>query len=147
ADFAKQNWWGLRGALDVPKERFILYPGCERRGDGTPIIGWAGWNHLQEAQALAAFYLDARTREGWSNERLAPLLAGLADLIPWLLQWHNDPDPDYDMTRMGDYYQGFLNEHLRALELPITELAKWAPSADSSSTVPASMRSQNAANS
>jgi len=126
ADFIRSDYWRLRGALDVPKERFILYPGCERRGDGTPVIGWAGWNHLQQAQALAAFYLQARTQEGWSAEKLAPLLAGLADLIPWLLQWHNDLDRDYDL-RMGDYYQGFLSEELRALDLPRSELDKWAP--------------------
>ncbi len=134
----KSTWWRLRGALDVPKERFILYPGCERSGDGTPVIGWAGWNHLQQAKALAAFYLKARTQQGWSREKLVPLLAGLADLIPWLLQWHNDVDPDYNL-RMGDYYEGFLKEELRALELPMSELAKWAPGAEGRSTAPSSI--------
>jgi hypothetical protein len=147
ADFIKPNWWKLRGALDVPKERFILYPGCGRRGDGTPVIGWGGWNHLQQAQALATFYREAQLQEGWSREKLAPLLAGLADLIPWLLQWHNEPDPNYDMLSMGDYYRGFLNEQLLSLELSSSDLAKWAPGADSLSAMPASTRSQNAANS
>jgi hypothetical protein len=64
ADFIKGSYWGLRGPLDVPKERFISYPKCERRGDPTPVIGWAGWNHLQQAQALAEWYDGAR-KEGW----------------------------------------------------------------------------------
>jgi hypothetical protein len=147
ADFVKPNWWRLRGALDVPKERFIFYPGCERRGDGTPVIGWAGWNHLQQAQALATFYREVQLQEGWPQEKLAPLLAGLTDLVPWLLQWHNEPDPNYDMLTMGDYYLGFLNEQLLSLELSLSDLAKWAPGADSLSEAPASTRSQNAANS
>ena len=65
ADFIKSSFWSLRGPLDVPKERFISYPKCERRGDPTPVIGWAGWNHLQQAQALAEWYDGAR-KEGWS---------------------------------------------------------------------------------
>ncbi len=132
ADFIRSDYWRLRGALDVAKERFILYPGCERRGDGTPVIGWAGWNHLQQAQALATFYRKARTQKGWAPEKLAPLLAGLADLIPWISQWHNDPDPHYDGLRMGDYYQGFLSEELRALGLSPSEFEKWAPGAGAS---------------
>ena len=52
-DFRKGEYWSLRGKLDVPKERFISYPGCERGADPTPVIGWAGWDHLQQAQALA----------------------------------------------------------------------------------------------
>lgn len=35
--------WRLRGKLDVPKERFISYPGCEGE-DGSPLVGWAGWD-------------------------------------------------------------------------------------------------------
>src|SRR5207253_2233885 len=31
--FRKSAYWQLRGKLDVPKERFILYPGCERAAD------------------------------------------------------------------------------------------------------------------
>jgi hypothetical protein len=86
-------------------------------------------------------------QEGWPQEKLAPLLAGLADLLPWLLQWHNEPHPNYDMLRMGDYYLGFLNEQLLLLELSLSDLAKGAPGADSLSAAPASTRSPNAANS
>ena len=30
ADFLKSTYWKLRGKLDVPKERWICYPGAER---------------------------------------------------------------------------------------------------------------------
>jgi hypothetical protein len=49
ADFAKGSYWRSRGKLDVPKERFISYPGVGREGDDTVLLGWAGWDHLAQA--------------------------------------------------------------------------------------------------
>jgi len=63
ADFLKNDFWRLRGKLDVPKERWISYPHCSTDGDPTLVVGWAGWNHLEQATALVAYY-DARKREG-----------------------------------------------------------------------------------
>jgi hypothetical protein len=112
ADFIKSGYWSLRGKLDVPKERWVSYPGCEREGDPSPVIAWAGWDHLQQAQALAEYYINARDNWGWSPDKLQLLLAGLADLLPWLKQWHNELNPDYGMG-LGDYFAGFLDEEAR----------------------------------
>ncbi|ADL44854.1 BREX-2 system adenine-specific DNA-methyltransferase PglX [Micromonospora aurantiaca (nom. illeg.)] len=95
ADFAKPSYWRARGKLDVPKERFISYPKAGRDGDGTELLGWAGWDHLAQAQALATVYLDRKLQAAWSAERLLPLLAGIAELEPWLHQWHTDERPDF----------------------------------------------------
>lgn len=111
-DFKKSNWWKLRGKLDVPKERWVVYPGAERDGDPSPVIAWAGWDHAQQAQALAGYYVDASTNLGWTPEKLQPLLAGLADLLPWLKQWHNEFDPEVT-SGLGDYFAGFLDEEAR----------------------------------
>ena len=94
-DFLKASVWQLRGGLDVPKERWISYPGCERGADGSLPIAWAGWDHLQQATALAAYYLEMKENEGWEAARLQPVLAGLLELVPWLEQWHNEVDPVY----------------------------------------------------
>jgi hypothetical protein len=126
ADFLRPVFWRLRGKLDVPKERFVSYPGCERTGDPTPVIGWAGWDHLQQAQALAGYYVAMRETEGWPAERLAPLLAGLLELTPWLRQWHNDLDPAHGV-RLGDYYLSFVDEEARALGLTLEQLRAWVP--------------------
>src|SRR5690606_6330072 len=48
-DFLKSDYSRLRGGMDVHKERWISYPGCERGADGTTPLAWAGWNHLQQA--------------------------------------------------------------------------------------------------
>ena len=123
ADFTKTGYWSLRGKLDVPKERWVSYPGAQREGDDSLLIAWAGWDHLQQAQALAEYLIDAKDNRGWSVERLKPLLAGLADLIPWLKQWHNSPDPNLGMG-LGDYFAGFLEEQCRTLGITVEQAEK-----------------------
>lgn len=127
-DFLKTEFWRLRGGLDVPKERWISYPGCERGSDGSLVIAWAGWNHLQQATALAGYYMDMKDSEGWEPARLQPLLASLLELLPWLEQWHNELDPVYG-ERMGDYYRGFVTEEARALGFTLDDLRAWKPAA------------------
>jgi len=125
-DFLKTDFWRLRGGLDVPKERWISFPGCERGTDGSLVIAWAGWNHLQQATAIAGYYLDMKDTEGWEPARLQPLLAALLELVPWLEQWHNDPDPVYG-ERMGDYYRGFVSDEARTLGFTLDDLRAWKP--------------------
>jgi hypothetical protein len=125
SDFRDARYWRLRGKLDVPKERFISYPGCESDEDGQPIYGWAGWNHLQRAQALAALYQDRKTREGWEKARLVPMLAGLLELIPWVKQWHNEPSAEFNGLKLGDYFEGFLKGECAELGVTEENLRAW----------------------
>lgn len=126
SDFLKADFWRLRGGLDVPKERFVSFPGAERGADGSLVIAWAGWNHLQLATALAGYYGEMKDNEGWEPARLQPLLAGLLELVPWLEQWHNDIDPEFGQ-RMGTYYRGFVTEDARALGFTLDDLRAWKP--------------------
>ena len=125
-DFLKTHVWRLRGGLDVPKERWVSYPGCERGADGSLVIAWAGWNHLQQATALAGYYVEVKENEGWDAARLQPLLAGLVELVPWLEQWHNEMDPVFG-ERMGTYYRGFVTDEARALGFTLEDLRAWKP--------------------
>ncbi|CAE6821202.1 hypothetical protein R69658_05857 [Paraburkholderia aspalathi] len=125
-DFLKTDVWRLRGGLDVPKDRWVSYPGCERGADGSLVIAWAGWDHLQQATALATYFIDMKEREGWSRERLQPLLAGLLELVPWLKQWHNEMNAEFG-ARMGDYYESFVTDEARALQLTLDDLRAWKP--------------------
>jgi hypothetical protein len=126
ADFATGAAWRLRGKLDVPKERFVAYPGAGRDTDPTPLVGWAGWDHLQATQALAALYEERCTRDGWDTGRLVPLLAGLAELVPWLRQWHNEPDPATG-TRLGDFFADFVTTETHTHGLTAADLTAWRP--------------------
>lgn len=127
-DFRKGSYWSLRGKLDVPKERFVHYPDASRAADPSPVLGWAGWDHLQRARALAASYLRMKTDEGWPPERLVPLLAGLAELLPWLKQWHDDLDPATG-ERLGTWFAGFVADEARELGTTAEVLGAWRPTA------------------
>ncbi|QGG94364.1 BREX-2 system adenine-specific DNA-methyltransferase PglX [Actinomarinicola tropica] len=126
SDFRSGSYWTLRGKLDVPKERFISYPGAERGSDPTPVLGWAGWNHLDAATALAAWYTERRSVDGWDADALAPLLAGLAELVPWLQQWHNDLDPATGQA-LGDFFADFVTTETHGLGLRASDLTDWRP--------------------
>lgn len=125
-DFLKSDYWRLRGGLDVPKERFVSFPHCSRDADGSLLIAWAGWNPLQLATAIATYYFDMKDNEGWAPERLVPLLAGIAELVPWIKQWHNDPDPGHGQ-RMGDYLDILVDDEAKALGFTRAALGAWQP--------------------
>ncbi len=126
-DYRSTTTWQLRGPLDVPKERFISYPGCESDQDGEPIYGWAGWDHEQRAKALATLYWNRKTEESWPKDRLTPMLAGLLELLPWLKQWHSATSDDYAGDSPANYFAGFLDTECRALGLTHDDLRAWRP--------------------
>jgi hypothetical protein len=126
ADFLKGDYWRLRGKLDVPKERWVSFPHCEGE-DGTLMVAWAGYDHLQLARAISTYYVDVQERLGGRDDpRLVPLLACLIELLPWLMQWHNEVDPEFGVP-MGDYFEGFLQEESRNLGLTLDEIKRWKP--------------------
>ncbi len=75
ADFTEASFWSNRGKLDVPKERFVSYP--KLGPGGEDLYGWAGWDQLDQARALAALYRTRKTQDRWPAEKLLPILAGL----------------------------------------------------------------------
>lgn len=128
ADFQSATFWGLRGGLDVAKERFVSFPHCARDADPSLPILWAGHDHLARARALASLYVERRDTDGWPPARLLPMLAGLLELVPWLRQWHNDIDAATGL-RMGDYFAGFVEEEARECGLTLGDLRSWTPPA------------------
>jgi hypothetical protein len=127
ADFRSVVTWTLRGKLDVPKERFIAYPGTRAGADTSPVVGWAAWDSLQQARALAGHY-TARKSAGAEVDELVPLLAGVDELVPWLLQWHDEPDPRFG-ERMGQFFDGFVATEAAGLGVTREELPGWRPPA------------------
>jgi hypothetical protein len=125
ADFRKNSYWQARGKLDVPKERFILYPDAGRETDPTPLLGWAGWDHAQQSLALSLVVGD-REEDGWSDERLVPLVAGLAELQPWVEQWHSEVDPGYGVS-LAAFCREQLTARAAQVGKTLDELATWRP--------------------
>ncbi|MET9019904.1 BREX-2 system adenine-specific DNA-methyltransferase PglX [Actinopolymorpha sp. NPDC004070] len=125
-DFRSATYWRNRGKLDVPKERFTSYPESSR--DGTLLLGWAGFDHLQQAQALVAYVTERQELDAWGAEQLVPLLAALAELLPWIRQWHPDVDPEFGQAP-ADAYDGYLDQVLLQLGLTRDDLTAWRPPA------------------
>ncbi|WP_354699043.1 DNA methyltransferase [Paraconexibacter sp. AEG42_29] len=125
-DFRSATAWKHRGKLDVPKERFVFYPDAGRGADTSPVVGWAGWDELARARALAARIIELRESEAADASHLTPLLAGLAELLPWIHQWHPDVDPAYGGTP-GAFFDAWLNQQLAELSLTHEVLRAWRP--------------------
>ncbi|MQY22653.1 BREX-2 system adenine-specific DNA-methyltransferase PglX [Nocardia macrotermitis] len=120
ADFLRTSFWQARGKLDVPKERFISY------GDTnipTPQrYGWAGWDHREQARALATYF----TTQSPSTEQITPLLAGLLELQPWLDQWHNEFDEAYSGPPSA-FFAGYRRQVQSEHGLSDEDLRAWRP--------------------
>ncbi|MFE2743395.1 BREX-2 system adenine-specific DNA-methyltransferase PglX [Streptomyces scopuliridis] len=122
ADFLKPSYWRARGKLDVPKERFISY--ATGAISGTPnLFGWAGWDHKEQAQALASYFTND---DGLSSEEMAPLLAGLLELQPWLTQWHGEFDSAYGGSPAA-FFEGYRATQQGEHGLTDDDLRAWRP--------------------
>jgi len=128
-DFRDGAYWKLRGALDVPKERFVRFPGLERSNDaGSPMLLWAGYDAKARALALTGYLYEMLQREGADAARLTPALAGLDELLPWVHQWHAEVDDDLGMST-GEYLQGLLDAQLAQHGLTLAAVRAWQPPA------------------
>jgi hypothetical protein len=125
-DFRKTAYWQARGKLDVPKERFITYPGAERAGDGSMIIGWAGWDQLEQARALARLLAERMAADDISPGARLPLLAGLVELEPWLHQWHVEASPEFGGSP-AVFMTGFIESQLAAIGKTREDCKAWRP--------------------
>lgn len=66
---------------------------------------------------------------GSDDPRLIPLFASLIEIRPCIKQWHNEPNANFDGLRMGDYFEGFINEEARNLGKTVAEIKAWVPPA------------------
>ncbi len=126
ADFAKPSYWRNRGKLDVPKERFISYPGANPDGDGSLLLGWAGWDDAERADALSALVTERTETDNWPTDRIKPLLAGLVEVMPWVWQWHNVDDRGWGTSPAEDF-QAFLDDQRQRHGVTEEELRRWRP--------------------
>ncbi|HUZ56113.1 MAG TPA: BREX-2 system adenine-specific DNA-methyltransferase PglX [Streptosporangiaceae bacterium] len=124
-DFRRSSYAKMRGKLDVPMERFIVYPDAGRETDPTPLLGWAGWDYAQQSLALSRT-IGERETDGWADERLVPLVAGLAELQPWVEQWHSEVDPAYGVS-LAAFCREQLTARAAQVGKTVPELAAWRP--------------------
>ena len=128
ADFRSGVFWKHRGKLDVPKERFVLIPNAGHGADSSPVVGWAGWDERDLARALAGRIMELREQDAADAERVAPLLTGVLELLPWIHQWHPDSDALFGGTP-GGYFEGWLDGQLAEFAITRETLRSWRPPA------------------
>lgn len=122
ADFLRTSFWAQRGKLDVPKERFISYGAQNVQ---TPaLLGWAGWDHIQQAQALVGHLNENQL----TQDELIPYLAALLELQPWLDQWHGEYLPDFGQSAAQAYHD-FRLALQGGLGLTDEDIRAWRPMA------------------
>ncbi|MCC8334735.1 BREX-2 system adenine-specific DNA-methyltransferase PglX [Streptomyces sp. R1] len=128
ADFLRHSYWSNRGKLDVPKERFISYPGASTDSDPSLLLGWAGWNHRDQAEALVNLISDRAEQDGWKREdpRFVPLLAGLLEIMPWVHQWYDEYDEEWGDSPAREF-QTALNKGCADRHLSEADLRDWRP--------------------
>ncbi|MDQ0863493.1 BREX-2 system adenine-specific DNA-methyltransferase PglX [Arthrobacter globiformis] len=126
-DFQKVEYWKARGKLDVPKERFVLYPGVGREGDNSLVLGWAGWSHRDQAVALVREIMNQQAL-GAPNEALVPMVAGLVELEPWLHQWHTELEPEFGSSA-AQAVTSQIDQLLAQLEMTRDDVNAWRPPA------------------
>ena len=126
ADFAALSYWKQRGKLDVPKERFTSVAGAGGDVDRSTVLAWAGFDHAQLAQAIGTLLMDRQQNDGWDADRSWPLVVAMAELLPWLAQWHAEVDP-----RLGDspagLYRAFTEQQALAGGRSLADAPDWRP--------------------
>jgi hypothetical protein len=74
--------------------------------------------------------ITAHEADGWDDDRLVPLVAGLAELQPWVQQWHAEVDETYGVSLAA-----FCAEQLAAraaqVNKSLADLAAWRLAAPS----------------
>lgn len=126
SDFMQPSYWAQRGKLDVPRERFISYPEASPDADSTLLLGWAGWDHKDQAQVLFNLIEDRTQQAGWGSDRIKPLLAGLLEIMPWVHQWHGEYDPEWEAVP-ADEFQAFFEELCAKHHVSEADLRAWRP--------------------
>ena len=125
ADFTKPAYWRHRGKFDVPNERFTSY---SRMSDNDePIIGWAGWSYSERARVLIGLIDDHKRFGNNDDDYVIPWLAGLHELLPWLRQWHHDPEPPLWKGSPAEEAQAYLEKKRTERGLLDKDLTSWRP--------------------
>ena len=56
--------------------------------------------------------IDERaSKDGWDGARLKPLIAALAEVMPWVRQWHSEVDAEFG-TSPAQAYDTYLDDQM-----------------------------------
>jgi hypothetical protein len=65
---------------------------------------------------------------------LVPLLAGINERVPWLLQWHNEQSAAFGGMKLGEFFRDFVAGEAHSLGVAVDDLRFWTPPAGTKRT-------------
>ncbi|MEU2600488.1 DUF7008 domain-containing protein [Streptomyces hirsutus] len=113
--------------MSIPRRGLLI--ACPEIGpdsDSRLMLGWAGWDCKDQAQALFELLAARTTRDGWSSERVVPLLAGLHEVMSWAKQWHGEYDDEWGDVPADELEAEYENQ-LRKHQVGAEDLKEWRP--------------------
>jgi hypothetical protein len=125
ADFTKSAYWLHRGKFDVPNERFVSYSRMSTHDE--TIIGWAGWSYSERACILIGLIDEHKRFGNDADDYVIPWLAGIHELLPWLRQWHQDPEPPLWKDSPAEEVRAYLEKKRVERGLLDKDLTSWRP--------------------
>lgn len=129
ADFLRKSYWANRGKFDMPNERFTSYSTNASPGlTATSVLGWAGWDARERAWALVDLIERNLAPPQATTETMIPLLAGLAEVLPWIDRVGAGIGPRHSPSDAHELKERF-ERYLDRLELTQELLSSWAPPA------------------
>jgi hypothetical protein len=73
--------------------------------------------------------IPAPDKYGQQKDRLVPLLAGIHERVPWLLQRHNEPSAAFGGMKLGEFFRDFVAGEAHSLGVAVGDLRTWTPPA------------------
>ncbi|MCK8498037.1 BREX-2 system adenine-specific DNA-methyltransferase PglX [Myxococcus fulvus] len=116
ADYLRPEYWSLRGALDVPKERFIAFTELPWRDGAERLYGWAGWAPRQRSKVLTELDEEAEGSGVALADRYG-LLYGAQFLVPYVAWESKEAAAEFDAVVRGLVGKDGVTEKM---------LAEWA---------------------
>jgi hypothetical protein len=80
-DFLRNEYWHLRGKIDMPKERFVAFTEVPGRSGAETLYCWAGWTPTQRLKAILAIDEELEDASVPLSDRIG-LLDGAWRLLP-----------------------------------------------------------------
>lgn len=132
-DFRRAAYWSHRGSLDIPRERFVSYPEGATENGGL-LLGWSGWNETDRVHVLLDLVSELIRRPDWTVYQLAPLLAGIQELLPWVRQWEAQ-EGSGRKAGYADEFQHHLDDLRTSYGLSRHDVAAWRPRRESRKSI------------